>query len=228
MNDRAVLSHRTAEGGVFLADGRRVAAWPEVFLQTLHLSLTQEAAGDASHLLYRIGFEWALQDMLQLSERVRDEFGRRPDHTLWKLGDAEAFERWSAPLATAGWGRWKIDRSARASGVTVIELQHSAVAAALGSMPAPADPVCHLYAGLFAGGLSFYERTEVHAVETECVALGHAACRFVVGAGPVVDRAENARRAGSKHDAIVRAALTPPAPAPAAAPAKPGNIPWKK
>ena len=232
-NDRdAVLSHRTVEGAIFLGDGRRVAAWSEVFLQTLHRSLAQENAAAATHHLYRIGFEWGLQDILQLSQQVRDELGRRPGEDLWKLNEASVFERWSAPLATAGWGKWTFDRTARASGLTAVELHHSAVAAALATSagPAPTDPVCHLYAGVFAGALSFCDRTELHAVETECVALGHVCCRFLVGPGPIIDRAETARRQGENHDAIVRALTAPVATqaAPAPAPAKPGKIPWGK
>ena len=237
-----VLTHRAAEGAIFLADGRRVAAWSEVFLQTLHRSLAQETPDTAAHVLYRVGFEWGLQDLLQLHQQVRDEFGRRPDQDLWKLDDTTVFQRWSTPLATAGWGRWEFDRTARASGLTIVELHHSAVAAALASPPPPAggesgaparhkpvEPVCHLYAGVFAGALSFYDRAELHAVETECVSLGHACCRFLVGPGPIIDRAETARRTGANHDAIVRAACAPTAPAaPPTASAKPGKIPWKK
>ena len=86
--------------------------------------------------------------------------------------------------------------------------------------------MCHLYAGLFAGALSFYDRAESHALETSCLALGHDCCRFLVGPGPLIDRAETAQRKGAAHDAILRAALAPP-PAPAAPP-KPANIPWGK
>ena len=208
---------------MLLTDGRRGAGWSAFLLQELHRSLALENPDAAKHLLYRAGFEWGLQEFLQLSLRVREELRPQPGEDLWKLDPATAFERWSAPLTAAGWGQWKLDRSARASGVTLVELHHSAVASALALPPAPSDPVCHLYAGLFAGALSFYDRTELHAVETECAALGHPCCRFLVAPGSIVDRAETARRGGANHEAIVRAAV-PPAPAPA----KAAKIPWKK
>lgn len=221
----ATLVRRATDGAVLLTDGRRGAGWSEFSLQELHRSLTLEHPDSARHLLYRVGFEWGLQDMLQLNQRVREERGRQPGEDLWKLDAATALARWSAPLPAAGWGRWKFDRSAQASGVTLVELQDSAVASALSSPPVPSDPVCHLYAGLFAGVLSFYDRTELHAVETECAALGHAGCRFLVAPGPIVDRAETARRGGANHATILRAAA-PPVPPPA--PAKAAKIPWKK
>jgi predicted hydrocarbon binding protein len=205
-----------------------VAAWSEVFLRTLHLSLAPEPTDAARLVLYRAGFEWGLQELLHLSRRIREESGS--DHDLWQTDATVVFERWSAPLAVAGWGTWTFDRSAHARGLTVVELRHSAVTAALKSEPPSAEPVCHLYAGLFAGALSFYDRTEAHAIETSCAALGDDCCRFLVGAGPLIDRAEAARRQGAKHADIVSAVLTPPAaaPAPKPAPAKPANIPWGK
>lgn len=231
-NDRsATLSHRLADGAIFLPDGRRVAAWPEIFLRTLHAELAAASVDSARHLIYRAGFEWGLQELLFLSQRLREESAGQGD--LWKLDAAVVFSRWSAPLATAGWGTWTIDRSAQATGLSVVELRHSAVVAALASSvtaPAVAEPMCHLYAGLFAGALSFYDRREVHAVETACVALGHDACRFLVGPGHVIDRAEAARAVGATHAEILRAVLTAAAatPPPATAPAKAAKIPWKK
>lgn len=233
----AGLSHRTAEGAIFLPDGRRVAAWSEVFLRTLHRSLAPESPDAARLLLYRAGYEWGLQELLHLSQRIRVESAGQNSPGFWKLDAATVFERWAAPLSVAGWGAWTLDRSAHASGITVVELRHSAVVAALMSAPAPGEPTgpeltepaCHLYAGLFAGALSFYDRAESHALETSCAALGQDCCRFIVGPGPVIDRAETAQRKGGTHDAILRALLAPPAPSPAAAaPAKPGNIPWGK
>ena len=238
----AGLNHRTAEGAIFLPDGRRVAAWSEVSLRMLHRSLAPESPDAARLLLYRAGYEWGLQELLRLSQRFREESGGGSGAGFWHMDAATVFDRWSAPLAIAGWGTWTVDRSAHASGITVVELHHSAIAAALMSPPTPGEPaarelvepVCHLYAGLFAGAVSFYDRAEAHAVETDCIALGHDCCRFLVGSGATIDRAETARREGAAHDAILRAAIAPPAPPPAGAPAappaaaKPGNSPWRK
>lgn len=209
--------HRPAEGAVLLTDGRRGIGWPGTALQELHRSLALENPDAAKNLLYRTGFEWGLQEFLQLSLRVQTELGRKTGDDLWKLEAATAFQRWAEPLAAAGWGRWTFDRSAQADGVTLVELHGSAIARSAAA--SPTDPVCHLYAGLFAGALSFYDRTELHAVETQCAALGHPCCRFIVAPGPVIDRSEKARRGGANHEAIVRGALSP---------TKVATIPWKK
>ena len=203
---------------MLLTDGRRGTGWSGAALQELHRNLAVENPDGAKNLLYRTGFEWGLQEFLHLNQSVQSERGRNPGEDVWKLDAAAAFQRWAEPLAAAGWGRWSFDRSASAEGVTLVELRGSAVAASVAAS-SPNDPVCHLYAGLFAGALSFYDRTELHAVETQCAALGGPCCRFIVAPGPVIDRAEMARRSGADHDAIVRGAVSP---------TKVATIPWKK
>ena len=187
-------------------------------------------------LLYRAGFEWGLQDMLQLSTRLREESGGADNTDLWKMDAPFVLERWAAPFAAAGWGACIFDLTAHEHGLTFVDLRHSASATAVSATASArqpiAAPVCHLYAGLFAGALSFYDRVESHAVETECAALGHACCRFVVGPGPLIDQAESARHSGLAHDAIRRRLLdVRPAQSAPTAPAgagKAAKIPWKK
>lgn len=226
-----VLRHERDEGAIRLPDGQRAAAVPGDFIWSLHRGLAQQLGEQARHVLYEIGYEWGLQDLARLSHHIHEESGGGDHPDLWQMDAKFVLDRWWAPLAAAGWGALTLDLSAQAKGLASVELRHSA--AVLPSARA-SEPVCHLYAGLFAGALSFFERVERHAVETECVALGHPSCRFIVGSGPVIDQAETVRRQGAAHDAIVRAILAadaakssgPAAPRPV--PAKPGQIPWKK
>ncbi len=220
----ASLTPRANDGAVLLPDGRRVAAWPQVFLRTLHANLA--AAPEAGRqTLYRAGFEWGLQEFVQLSRRLRTDSGAAAGVDIWQMDPAVVFDRWSAPLATAGWGTWTIDRTTHA-GLAVVELRRSAVVAALAA--AATEPACHLYAGLFAGALSFYQRAEAHACETSCAALGAETCKFIVGPAAAITQAETARRGGATHDAILRTLATPPAPPAPPEPAKAARIPWGK
>jgi len=180
--------------------------------------------------------------MLHLSQRMRDESNRTDTRELWKMDAPFVLERWAAPFAAAGWGACIFDLSSHPKGITFVELRHSAAAAAAKELTDSTGrragaPVCHLYAGLFAGALSFYDRAESHGVEVECSALGHPCCRFIVGPGPLIDQAENARHSGVAYDAIRRLVLEARAPSPApaaatpaapAAPAKAAKIPWGK
>jgi predicted hydrocarbon binding protein len=70
------------------------------------------------------------------------------------------------------------NESLQSKGLTVIELRNSAVAQ---SMELAGKPVCHMYAGLFAGVFSFYDREERGCIEIQCYAMGNDVCKFLVG-----------------------------------------------
>ena len=189
-----------AEGALRLADGQRVAAVSAEFLQSLHEGLVQDLGDTARHALYACGYEWSLQDMALLTRRLAAELAGG-DLDLWQLDVRFVLDTWWAPLTAAGWGAWTLDLSTQLKGITFVELRHSAIAAILPGAPAP---VCHLYAGLFAGALSFFERSEHHATEIQCAALGHATCRFVIGPGAQIDAVESWRKQGASADEIRR------------------------
>jgi uncharacterized protein len=111
------------------------------------------------------------------------------------------FEKWWSPLAEAGWGRCTFDLSSSTRGRVFIELQNSVIGHAF---PGGTNPVCHVYAGLFAAAVSFYERTERHATELQCTGMGQPACRFFVGLGADVDSAEALRKQGLSAADIIR------------------------
>jgi predicted hydrocarbon binding protein len=233
MSDRAssvspqdFIRSRPAEGELHTPDNRRVVALPAAVLQALHAGLADGNPGTLRPILYRAGYEWGLQEMLHLHTRLRAELDPSDQRDLWHLDAPFVLERWAAPFAAAGWGACVFDVSEHGKRLLFVELRHSAAAAACRDAKINA-PVCHLYAGLFAGALSFYDRTESHAVETECTALGHACCRFIVGPGPLIDQAENARQSGLAHEAIRRLGLDQKPAAPAGS-AKAAKIPWKK
>ncbi len=223
------------------ADDRRVVALPEALLQALHGGSSEATSEQTRQLLYGAGYEWGLQEMLHFSRGLREELGSGSHPDLWHMEPSLVFERWAGTFIAAGWGGCSFDLSAHGQGLAFVEVRQSAVATAVGRAGAP---TCHLYAGLLAGTLSFYHRAETHAVETECAALGHACCRFIVGPGSLIDRAETARRSGEVHETIrhlvLEAQPAAPAtgsnpghapvasPAPSPATASTANIPWKK
>jgi predicted hydrocarbon binding protein len=191
-----LLQADLATGTLRRSDGERWAALPLDFVQHLHFTLLDQFSDAAQDVLYRAGYEWALQTMLQL----RQHHGAgKPD--FWQLAAPAVFESWWQPLREGGWGAASLDVSRLGRGLAVVELQNSAVAAALEGTD---QPVCHYYAGLFGGALSFFQRTERHATEIECRAMGHAACRFVIGSGPDIDAAEGARQQGTSAAEIIR------------------------
>lgn len=181
------------------AEGRPVGVAGIEFVRSLHFALLETFGDDTQDVLYRIGFEWGLREMTGLNARLRDEFGRESD--LWQMDVKFVLETWWAPLLAGGWGTWTLQSTSKSRGVSVFDVQNSLVAAAL---PGADFPVCHLYAGLFAGGLSFLERAERHGVEINCRAVGDAACLFVIAPTAEVDGVETSRQQGTATAEIIR------------------------
>ncbi len=150
-------------------------------------------------MLYRSGYEWALQEMIALAQRFQSERGDAADPA--QMDSRFVLESWWAPFTQAGWGRASFHTAGLGRGMAVVELQDSAVALAFAGSDQLA---CHLYAGLFAGAVSFLERTEHHAAEMQCTACGAATCVFVVGLGADIDLAETRRQAGTAVAEITR------------------------
>lgn len=190
-----------ATGTLRLPDGQRAAVLPASFLPHLTAELTQPLGENTRHALYKFGYEWALQDMIRLSRQLGAEFGGGANLDLWQMDAKFVLDRWWSPLSSAGWGVWALDLSSLTRGFAFVELRHSLVAA---HAPGALQPACHLYAGLFAGALSFFERVERHAVEFQCAALGAPACRFAIGPGPQMDEVESWRQQRTAPDEIRR------------------------
>lgn len=187
------------QGSLRRTDGTRVSTLSLEWVHELHATLVAQFEDNAADVLYRSGYEWGLQDMVGLNHRLRQEIGGAFD--LWQTDAKFALESWWAPLAEAGWGNCTFELLGGARGIVLIDLRSSIVAAALQEAE---EPVCHLYAGLFAGVLSFFERTERHSTEIQCAAMGAASCRFIVGSGPDIDSAEGSRQQGHAAAEIVR------------------------
>lgn len=188
------------DGSIRQAGGRRLVAMSESLLGYLHASTANKFNDGAQDLLYRTGYETALQEMLALNQAMRKEFtGANQD--FWHLDLKLRLETWWLPHRAAGWGALNLDLTNVARGLALVELRGSAIAA---SVTGATLPVCHFYAGLFAGAFSFCERSERHAVEVECSAMHEEVCRFIIGPGAEVDSAEAWRKQGVAPAEIIR------------------------
>jgi predicted hydrocarbon binding protein len=195
------IAPKNATGALENTDAHRFAVLPASFLSIFSAELAQPLNDQTRHALYRSGYEWALQDMVSLSHQLLAEFGNGANFDLWQMDAKFVLDRWWASFNSAGWGACTLDLSALSRGISFVELRNGMVEP---SNAGTTQPSCHLYAGLFAGALSFFERIERHAVEVQCVALGAASCRFVVGPGPQIDEVEAWRQQRIAPDEIRR------------------------
>lgn len=187
------------QGAIYLRDGQRAAAVDESFINGLHLGVEEEVGSASSLLMYRCGQQWAQQDMRRFNDRMRHEFGGGKTD-IWRMNPRFVLETWWWPLTIEGYGAWKLDLTYRDKDITLVEIRNSAVAQ---SMAMVGKPVCHLYAGLFAGAFSFYDKTERECIELQCYAMGNDCCKFLIGDGKQVNAVEFWRQEGATASEIL-------------------------
>jgi predicted hydrocarbon binding protein len=182
-----------------LRDGQRGVLASEDFIAGLHTG-SHEEVGDASNLImYKCGLEWGLQDMKRFADRMRHEFGGGK-HDIWSMNKKFVMESWWWPLTLEGWGGWTIDYSFAKQDMTFVTIRNSAVAK---SMEQVGKPVCHMYAGMFAGVFSFFDKKERDCIEVQCYSMGNDCCKFLVGQKEKVNAAEFWRREGANANEIL-------------------------
>jgi len=188
------------QGAIYLRDGQRAAKVTESFINGLHLGVEKEVGDNASNLLmYKCGQAWGEQDMKRFNQRMRHEFGGGK-LDIWQMNKRFVFESWWWPLTLEGFGGWTLDLHFVKRGLTVVEIRNSAVAH---SMKIVGKPVCHIYAGLFAGVFSFYERKERECIEVQCYSMGNDVCKFLIGDQKQVNAAEFWRQEGASATEIL-------------------------
>lgn len=189
-----------AQGALRQSEAGRAAVLTRDTLHAFHAVLVERCHDATADVLYRCGYEWGLQEMVLRHQRLRDELGGA-SFDLWQMDAKFVLGAWWSTFAEAGWGQTQFDCFLGRRNLFVAHVRGSIVASSL--HPAE-EPVCHLHAGLFAGAVSFFERTECHAAEIACAAVDADVCRFVVASGPEIDSAESWRQQGIAPDEIVR------------------------
>jgi predicted hydrocarbon binding protein len=192
--------HELEQGSIYVRDGQRVVKVTEDFINGLQLGVEEEVGqNNGSLLMYKCGYEWGLQDMKRFNDRMRQEFGGGK-LDIWQMNKRFVFESWWWPLTASGFGGWSLDLSFSNQGLTVVEIRNSAIAHA---MKIVGKPVCHVYAGLFAGVFSVYEQEDKQCIEVQCYSMGNDVCKFMIGNEKQVNAAEFWRQEGATASEIL-------------------------
>lgn len=162
-------------------DSRNILA-SEDFIVALIKGLEQEVGNASSVVMYNIGKEWGKQDAVFFQNWFEAQF-QQPLH---KSRPSLALEAWWWPFTSQGWGNWEVDLDDQKNGFMFINIFDSAVARTLGDV---GKPVCHIYAGLFAGFFSHLVKKELGCIETQCYAMGETYCKFLLGKQNRIDAA---------------------------------------
>ena len=159
----ADLKFDDARGALLYNDVRYLLIRPETLIAFQKAAEEQLGAG-ADELLYVGGFTGGTLS----AKKYREVFG---------LTAAQSVEFMAKMGTEIGWGKLLITHYDSADRELVLVAESSPFAAAYGKAE---RGVCHLIRGVFAGLASGLYGCAVEAREEECLAMGHARCKFVI------------------------------------------------
>lgn len=156
----------------------------EDFIIGLIEGLEEEIGSASSVVMYNIGAEWGRRDAKFFKQWFKEEFGYEKGINQHIL--PYVLEAWWWSFTSQGWGNWDVDLSDQKNGFLFINIFDSAVARTLGDV---GKPVCHIYAGLFAGFFSTLANKQLDCIEIHCYAMGETYCKFLLGKKETIDAA---------------------------------------
>ena len=154
----------------------------EDFIIGLIHGLDEEVGSASSVVMYNIGKAWGERDSQAFKNWYEEEY----ETNMLTTNLALVLESWWWPFTAQGWGNWDVDLEDQKNGFIVLNIFDSAIARTLGNV---GKPVCHIYAGLFAGFFSSFSKQDLGCVELQCYAMGSTFCKFLLGKQDRVDAA---------------------------------------
>lgn len=178
------FTHPGRAGEILDRYRKRLVYVNEDFIVGLQKGLEEEVDDVAQIIMYKCGYEWALEDMKNFEKRFAEEFEWS---SIRKMNFNMVLESWWWPLQANGWGSWDFDFSHKKQGLIFIDLFDSAIAKSIGYVGKVA---CHFYAGLFAGAFTYLSQKELSGIEIQCYSMGEEYCKFLLGTQKKVDAAD--------------------------------------
>jgi hypothetical protein len=171
-----------SQGTIIDWNGNQNLLLSEDFIVGLQTGLEREVGDASAAVMYTIGIDWGKYDADNFAQWYEKEFGLsiKRSNLLFLL------ETWWWPFTAQGWGKWEVETESKQKGFIFINLFDSMVARTLGDV---GKPVCHLYAGLFAGFFTAMTQRELGCIEIQCYAMGETYCKFLIGGQDRIDAA---------------------------------------
>lgn len=154
----------------------------EDFIIGLIEGLEEEVGSASAVVMYNIGYQWGMRDAKFFQQWFEQEYKKN----IREVNSVFMLEAWWWPFTAQGWGNWEVDMSEHKNGFMFVNIFDSAVARTLGDV---GKPVCHLYAGLFAGFFSDIVKKSLSCIEIQCYSMGETYCKFLLSSKDRVDAA---------------------------------------
>jgi len=154
----------------------------EDFIIGLIEGLEEEVGSASGVVMYNIGYQWGMRDAKFFQQWFEQEYKK----SIREVNSVFMLEAWWWPFTAQGWGNWEVDMSEHKNGFMFVNIFDSAVARTLGDV---GKPVCHIYAGLFAGFFSDIVKKSLSCIEIQCYSMGETYCKFLLSSQDRVDAA---------------------------------------
>jgi len=198
--DDQFFRHDPRQGTVQNVYGQRLLRVSEDFILAMLGSLEDEVGDAAGEIMYKVGYEWGMEDMKSFSARAQAEF----EVAMNKMVMGMMLETWWWPLQIEGWGGWRFDFRQGKQGLIFVDLFESAVAQSLGDV---GKVVCYFYAGLFAAVFSVLAKRQLACIEIQCYSMGEDYCKFLISTEKRVNAASFWRNEGATTGDILKKLL---------------------
>ena len=150
-------------GALLYNDVRYLLIRPETLI-AFQKAAEEKLGASADELLFAGGFTGGTLS----AKKYREVFG---------LTDAQSVQFMANMGTEIGWGKLAVSSFSVSSRTLELTVVSSPFAAAYGKSN---RGVCHLIRGVFAGLAAGIFGCDVNSREEECLAMGHAHCRFVI------------------------------------------------
>jgi uncharacterized protein len=174
-NLKDFFSFQTETGTIIDWNESRNILVSENFIVGLIAGLEEEIGEASSVVMYNIGQEWGQKDAEFFRNWFCQEYGYED---FAQLNLMYVLEAWWWPFISQGWGNWEVDMSEQKNGFMFINIFDSVIARSLGDV---GKPICHIYAGLFAGFFSHLIKKNLGCIEIQCYGMGETYCKFLLG-----------------------------------------------
>jgi predicted hydrocarbon binding protein len=167
--------HDLAHGKLANRSGTKMCYLPSEMLLALQQVLAEETGPEWRAILLRVGRLWGRRVARRFQRELTDYYAR----PLHEMPMAELKTILEGYFRYHGWGRLTLDFSIGEQGFILATLDQSAFVEIVGQSEFPIDSIVSGLLAEFFCQLS--DRTDLQCIETECSAMGHLHCRFIIG-----------------------------------------------
>lgn len=173
--------------------GERLIAFDRLWMKSVYSVIEKNYPEKAKSIWHKAGLEWG-----QTAYSIIENLSKTVFPNITNIQDLgmEQFETlFTNHIASNGWGNFELKRRDQ---FLFVDLYDSLIVDIMkDNEPAGAtSPVCHIYAGFFAGIFSMLSKMELGCVEITCQANGYEHCSFLLDNPDTVAQVEQRIQAG--------------------------------